>query len=177
MTKSYLAKGLTGLAIAAALAAGGVLSVSAPASAAVGDWERISAYNGEVVAEPSPYTVNNEQVVTADYDVNFYPGQWLRAQVGTATDTFTFQNRWSRQCLDVEGGITTTAGSPVVQEPCDGTESQDWILIHDAYAATWHIKNSLSGLYLMVETGSGPGVAFKQADNLPTNTRQQFQIW
>src|SRR5690348_7069463 len=148
MTKSYLTKGLTGLAIAAALAAGGVLAVSAPASAAPGDWERISDYGtGLVAAEPSPYTVNNEQVVTANYDANFYPGQWMRTAVGT--DTYTFQNRWSNQCLDVEGGISTTAGSAVVQMPCDGTQSQKWVLTLDAHLPVWHISNSLSGLYLM----------------------------
>src|SRR5262249_41248444 len=113
MTKSYLAKGLTGLALAGTLVAGGMLSVSAPDSAAAGDYEQINAYNSNdlVVAMADPFTKNDDQAVMAVYDAMAYNGQWIREAVVGQTDTYTFRNRWSNQCLDTQNGNSTTAGT------------------------------------------------------------------
>jgi hypothetical protein len=176
MTRSYLVRGITGLALAATVAAGGVLAVSAPANAAVGDWERISAYNsGLVAAVPSPYTGNGLQVETATYGVYAWNGQWMRTTV--ATDTYTFTNRFSMQCLDNDN--STTAGTPVVQEPCKANAaSQKWVLTHDPVLPVWHITNLASGLDLGIENGSASaGAGFIQARNAANNTSRMFQIW
>lgn len=177
MTKSYLARKFTRSALAATLATGGVLAVAAPASATTGSWERISAYNsGLVAAVPSPFTTNDLQVETATYGVNAWNGQWKFIFV--AADTYTIENRYSHQCLDTENGNSLTAGTPVVQRTCDGTQSQKWVRTLDAVLPVWHIANFYSGLSLGIENGSASaGAGFKQANSAPNNTSQMFQTW
>lgn len=179
MKKSNLAKGFARLTLAATVAATGVLAVSAPAGAAAGDWERISAFNsGLVVTVPSPYTENNRQVDIEPYDSMHYPGQWKRTEV--ATNTFTFENRWSHQCLDTLDGNGQAAGlgTPVVQMPCDGSSSQNWLLTLDPYKAAWHISNVSTGLYLGVDGGSSSaGAGLIQGNESPNNMSRMFQIW
>ena len=177
MTKSHLAKGLARLAVAAALAAGGVLAISAPASATTGDWERISVYNsGLVAAVPSPWTTNDLQVETAAYGAMAYNGQWKLTFV--RANTYTIENRFSHQCLDTENGNSQVAGTPVVQRPCDGTLSQQWVRTLDAVLPIWRISNYYSELYLGVENGSASaGAGFIQANYAPNNASRMFQIW
>jgi hypothetical protein len=179
MRKSYVAKGLTGLALIATVVAGGMLSVSAPASAAVGDWERLSAYNsGLVAAEPKPFTVNNGPVQTANYDAMAYNGLWRRDAVGSVANTYTLTNRWSNQCLDTQDGNSMTAGTPVVQEPCDGSDSQKWLFTLDPVLPVWHISNVQSGLYLAVENGSSSvGAQLVQLKTSANNTSREWQMW
>ncbi|MGI5183460.1 RICIN domain-containing protein [Dactylosporangium sp. CA-152071] len=165
------------LVYAVTLAAGGVVAVSAPAHAADGDWERLSSFaTGRVAAVPAPYTRNDEQVVTAVYDDMAYNGRWMFTPLGN--DRYTIQNRYSNQCLDTQGGLGTTAGTPVVQNPCDQTTSQKWVLTRDNGLQIWRITNDLSGLSLAVETGADAnGVGFVLANNAPNNTKQMFQKW
>jgi hypothetical protein len=177
MTKSYPAKRFARLALAATIASGGVLAVPAPAGAATEVWVRISVYNsGLVAAVPSPYTTNNAQVVTAAYGDMAYNGQWELTEV--ATDTYTIENRFSHQCLDTENGGSQTAGTPVVQMPCDKSSSQKWVRTHDATLPVWHVSNYSSGLYLKVDNGStAAGAGFIQANDLPNNTSEMIQMW
>ena len=172
MTKTLLVR----LAVAAAVASGGMLAVSTPASAAV-TYQRISVYNsGLVAAVPSPFTTNDLQLETAVYGVNAWNGQWSLTSVGA--DTYTFENRYSHQCLDTENGNSLTAGTPVVQRPCDGTQSQKWVRTLDAVLPIWRISNVWSGLYLGVENGSASeGAGFIQANYAPNNTSRMFQMW
>jgi len=175
MRKPNLARGLALLALTATVAAGGVVVVSSPASAAVGDEERISVYSNQLVAAMlSPYTDNGQQVVTAPYGgVNGWYAQWERVKV--ADSTYTFQNHFSKQCLDNDS--STTAGTPVVQESCkDKAPNQEWKLTHDATLEVWHITNVASGLDLAVQNTSA-GAGFIQAKNSQTNTLHMFQIW
>ena len=181
MTKSYLARRFARLAlvgtVAATVAAGGVLATLAPASASTGTWERISVYSsGLVAAVPSPYITNDLQVETAAYGVYAWNGQWMLDAV--STDTYTIENRYSHQCLDTENGNSMTTGTPVVQRPCDTSQSQKWVLTHDAVLPVRHITNLLSGLSLGVENGSSSaGAGFIQAANAPNNISRMFQIW
>lgn len=177
MTKSHPAKGLARLALAVAIAAGGVLAVATPASATLGDWERISVYNSGLVATvPWPWTANDLQVETQPYGAMAYNGQWkLTAAAG---NTYTIENRYSHQCLDLENGASTVVGSPVVQRPCDGTQSQRWVRTLDPVLPIWRISNSYSGLYLGIENGSAlAGAGFMQSNYAPNNASRMFQIW
>lgn len=173
--KSFLAR----TALAIAVAATGVLAVSTPASATAGAWERISAFDGGlVVSVPLPYTENNRQVDMEAYDSMHYPGQWKRTWV--ATNTYTFENRWSHQCLDTLDGNGQAAGlgTPVVQLPCDKSSSQNWLLTLDDTFAVWHISNVSTGLYLGVDGDPGTaGTLLIQGNELPDNTKRMFQIW
>ncbi|MEV0560915.1 RICIN domain-containing protein [Dactylosporangium sp. NPDC050588] len=165
------------LLFAVTLAAGGVVAVSAPARAADGEWERLSSFaTDKVAAVPAPYTTNDLQVVTAEYGNMAYNGQWKFTPLGN--DRYTIQNRYSNQCLDTLGGLGSTAGTPVVQNPCDQTTSQKWVLIRDNGLQIWRITNDLSGLALAVETGvDADGVGFVLANNARNNTKQMFQKW
>ncbi|MET7421231.1 RICIN domain-containing protein [Dactylosporangium sp. NPDC005555] len=177
MRNSKLARLFARLTLATAVAAGGVLAASAPAHATTGDWERISAvYSGLVAAVPSPWTTNGLQVETAPYGVNAWNGQWKFILVSGST--YTIENRYSHQCLDTENGNSLVSGAPVVQLPCDDTASQTWVRTRDDVLKIWRISNGFSGLALAVETGNaGGGAGFIQANNLPNNTRFQFQVW
>lgn len=107
--------------------------------------------------------------------MNAWNGQWMLTSV--ATDTYTIENRFSHQCLDTENGNSLTAGTPVVQRPCDGTQSQTWVRTHDAVLPVWHVTNFFSGLSLGIENGStSAGAGFIQANNAPNNTSRMFQI-
>jgi hypothetical protein len=174
-TKSFLAR----TALAIAIVAGGVIAVSTPASAATGGWERIRAFNSQlVVTVPAPDTENNRQVDMEAYDSMHYPGQWMRTPV--ATNTFTFENRWSHQCLDTLDGNGSAAeiGTPVVQMPCDDSSSQRWLLTLDETYSVWHISNVSTGLFLGVDGGSSDaGAVLIQGKELPNNTSRMFQIW
>ena len=80
----------------------------------------------------------------------------------------SIRNRWSRQCLDV---ASTAAGAPVIQQPCDGTISQQWKSNSEQEAGDAffrNYRNVWSGLDLNVEGGiHGAG---RQAD--PVAARQ-----
>jgi hypothetical protein len=165
------------LLLAVAVAAAGVLSFSTPAGATTGSWERISAYNsGLVVTVPSPYTTNDLQTEIQPYGAMAYNGQWMFTDAGGGT--YTIQNRYSNQCLDVENGLSTVVGSPVVQRPCDGTQSQRWVRTLDPIHPVWHISNFYSGLFLGVDGGSSSaGAGLIQGRELPNNTSRMFQVW
>jgi hypothetical protein len=137
----------------------------------------ISAYHSGLVATvPSPWTLNDLQVEQQPHAANAYNMQWKLTTV--AANTYTIRNRYSNQCLDTENGISTTAGTPVVQRSCDGTLSQRWIRTQDPTLTIWRIQNDWSRFYLGVENGSlSSGAGFIQSVYLPNNTSRMFQMW
>jgi hypothetical protein len=177
MNKSSSLRRLAQFVLASALAAGSALAFSTPAAASI-SWVRISAYHSGLVANvPSPWTANNLQVEQQPYGAMAYNGQWSLTLVSGAS-TYTIQNRYSNQCLDVENGTSTVVGSPVVQMPCDGTTSQRWTRVQDPLLPIWRIHNAFTGNYLGVENGStSAGAGFIQSSYLPNNTSRMFQIW
>jgi hypothetical protein len=66
------------------------------------------------------------------------------------------RNRWSRQCLTVD---SKAAGAAVVQRPCEDSAAQNWARssaqLDGGEPGYFYLRNSMSGLDLNVEGGSG----------------------
>jgi hypothetical protein len=169
---------LGALTIALSAALGSALLASAPASAST-TWIRISPYHTTgtnlVASVPSPYTTNGLQVAQDTYGSLQYNTQW--SMTSTGGDTYVFENRYSHECLDVDGN-SPDAGAAVVQNPCDNTTSQRWTTVHDPNLPVWHIYNNQSKKYLAVKDESfAKGAKFIQTDYSPVRTDQMMQIW
>lgn len=93
---------------------------------------------------------------------------------------FRLRDRWNNLCLDLENN-RTTAGTRVVQMPCDGTISQDWTYNSQADAGSQyyrHVMNRYSGL--VMDVGGASTAAGAQIGtwprHYPAQKHQRFNI-
>ncbi|MGL5818793.1 MAG: RICIN domain-containing protein [Phycicoccus sp.] len=122
------------LVVAAAAAAATIAAVivGAPTAAAsttytrfelsVNRWAINTGFDGGT-------TVNGADAVTWSWmhrDPHDHNSQWRQLDAGSS-GWYQYQNRWSNQCLDVEG---TGIGADVEQAPCDGSAGQQWRVVH-----------------------------------------------
>jgi hypothetical protein len=104
-----------------------------------------STKNGSPIIQWSDTTVNG--------DSKSMNGQWeflWRQGMGNGV---SIRNRWSRQCLDVD----SVNPGPVLQRPCDGTVSQEWIVNNAQQSGDpiyRNYRNAWSGLDLNISGGS-----------------------
>lgn len=102
--------------------------------------------------------------------------QWEMTYKHGKFDYFELKNRWSNQCLDVEG---TGFGAEVEQQPCDDTNSQRWKITHDGSGQNrYFLVNkwaTLSKGHDMVATSFGTTMG--SAVKLWSNYGGADQIW
>jgi alpha-L-fucosidase 2 len=102
---------------------------------------------------PEASTKNGTQIIQWD-GTTFMNGQWELHNPPGVSGRFSIRNRWSRQCLDVG---SKDQGAPIVQQPCDGSPSQQWSYNSEQEAGDQfyrNVTNHWSGLDLNVEGGS-----------------------
>jgi Ricin-type beta-trefoil lectin domain-like len=88
--------------------------------------------------------------------------QWtIASSTGSENGYYTIQNVDSQMCLDVSGQSTAMLAG-IVQEPCDGSESQEWAINYTGSwsngAPTVEIVNQNSGQYLNAGQAEGSGL-------------------
>lgn len=161
----------------AVLAATAVASLPEPAQAAV-SWQRVQAFHSGLAAQVvPPWTGNNLPVEQAAFSANSHDAQWTLMSTGVA-GYYQFKNRFSNQCLDVNGN-SLLENVAVVQNPCNVADlSQHWEREQDPVLPVWHIQNRRSGRYLTVLGGSrASGTRLVQSSNTPGAANEMFQMW